>query len=190
MQRNVDYDNYDKLARKYGMSREQAIESCNNVKKQAEAVGLDFQFDTIVLTNTFDAHRLMVYAAKHGKSLEMSERLFRAYFTESKHIGEHKTLIELAAEVGLDPTDVARMLESDEFEKDVRADEQEAMMMDVRGVPYYVFNRKYAVSGAQPSEVFLNALEKVWQEESPFIPLGQDGEVCDENGCRISDREE
>jgi predicted DsbA family dithiol-disulfide isomerase len=190
MKRDVDYDNYDKLAQKYGMSREQAIESCNNMKKQAQTVGLDFHFDTMVVTNTFDAHRLTLLAAKHGKMLEMSERLFHAFFTESKHIGDHKTLIELAAEVGLDPIEVTCMLETDDFEKEVRADEQDAMNLDVRGVPFYVFDRKYAISGAQPSEVFLKVLEKVWQEDYALTTLSPEGEVCDVDGCHIPDKKD
>jgi predicted DsbA family dithiol-disulfide isomerase len=175
---------------KYGMSREQAIEACNNTKRQAQTVGLDFHYDTMVLTNTFDAHRLTLLAAKHGKMLEMNERLFRAFFTESKHIGDHKTLVELAAEVGLDPTEIADVLESDAFAKEVRADEQEAMNLGVNGVPFFVINRRYAISGAQPSEAFLNALHRAWQEEQPLTILGGDGEICDENGCRIPDKKE
>jgi predicted DsbA family dithiol-disulfide isomerase len=190
MQRDVDYDIYDKLAMKYGMSREQAIGTCNDMKRQAEAVGLDYQFDEMVLTNTFDAHRLTLLAAEQGKMVEMSERLFHAFFTESKHIGKHSTLIELAAEVGLDSNEAAMMLEGDDYAKEVRADEQEAVNLGVRGVPFYVINRKYAISGAQPTEVFLNALEKAWQEEQPLTILSGEGEVCDDTGCKIEDKKE
>lgn len=190
MKRDVDYDNYDRVIQEYGFSREQAIESCNNLKKQAQTVGLDFNFDTMVVTNTFDAHRLTLLAAKHGKMLEMSERLFHACFTESKHIGDHKILIELAAEVGLDPLEATRMLETVDFEKEVRADEQEAMTLGIRGVPFYVFDRKHAISGAQPSEAFLNVLEKVWQEDYSLTTLSPEGEVCDEDGCHIPDKKE
>ena len=184
----MEYDIYDKLATKYGMSREQAIGTCNDMKRQAEAVGLDYHFDNMVLTNTFDAHRLTLFASEHGKMLEMSERLFHAFFTESKHIGEHNTLVELAAEVGLDSKEVAKMLEGDNYTEEVRADEQEAVNLGVRGVPFYVINRKYAISGAQPTEVFLNAFEKAWQEEQPLTILNDKGGVCDETGCRVEDK--
>ncbi|WP_255433863.1 DsbA family oxidoreductase [Ammoniphilus sp. CFH 90114] len=185
MDRNVDYDIYEKLSMKYGMSREQAISACNDMKKQAESVGLVYNFDNMVLTNTFDAHRLTLYAGEQGKMLDMSERLFRALFTESLHIGDHKTLAELAVQVGLDPDEVAKVLEGDQFTKEVRADEQEAVELGVRGVPFYVINRRYAISGAQPPDVFLQALEKAWQEENPLTLINEDGEVCDDTGCRI-----
>lgn len=88
MERNVEHDVYDKLAMKYGMSREQAIKACEDMKRQAESVGLEYHFDSLVLTNTFDAHRLTHFAAGRGKMAEMTELLYRAYFTESKHIGD------------------------------------------------------------------------------------------------------
>jgi predicted DsbA family dithiol-disulfide isomerase len=165
MERSVEFDVYDKLANKYGMSREQAIGTCNDMQRQAASVGLTFQFESMVLTNTFDAHRLTQFAAQQGKMHALSERLFRAYFTESKHIGDHVTLIQLAEEVGLDPIEAAKVLAGDSFANEVRADEQEAVNLRVRGVPFYVINRKYAISGAQSTEVFLNALEQAWQEE-------------------------
>jgi predicted DsbA family dithiol-disulfide isomerase len=178
--RDVDYDVHEMLATKYGNTREQAKAMNENVGAQAKDIGLTYHFDTMVVTNTFDAHRLSHFAARHGKMGELTERLLKAYFTESKHIGDHATLAALAGEAGLDQNEAAAMLAGDEFTNDVRADQQEAIRLGVRGVPFFVINRKYAISGAQPSEVFLEALQKAWEENQPLTVLNNPaGETAD-----------
>lgn len=162
--KDVDYDIYDNLVNKYQMSREQAMANCANIAQQAKQLGLDYHFDTLVITNTFDAHRLTLFAAKKGRMDDMVERLFKALFTESKHIGDQNKLIQLATEVGLDSNEVKSMLAGEELTQEVRLEQEEASKLGIHAVPFYVFNRKFAVSGAQPSEVFANALEKAWQE--------------------------
>ncbi|MDB5085643.1 MAG: hypothetical protein JWN30_2529 [Bacilli bacterium] len=148
------------LADKYGMSIQQAKEMNDQMTERAQTVGLTYHFDTLKPTNTFDAHRLTQLASKHGKMYEMAERLFKAYFTESKHLGDHETLVDLAAEVGLPKEEVLQMLTSTEYTDSVRLDEQEAQSLSIQGVPFFVIDRKYAVSGAQPVEVFLDALQQ------------------------------
>lgn len=108
--RNVGQNIYEKLSAKYGMSINQAKASVDNMVQMAKDAGLDFQMDTLVLTNTFDAHRVTMFAKTKGLMKEMTERLLKAHFTESKHIGDLETLVELAAEVGLDPKEVDDML--------------------------------------------------------------------------------
>lgn len=164
-EREMKIDVHDLLAAKYGMTREQAKAANENVANQAKAVGLTYHFDTVIPTNSFDAHRLTHFAAKYGKMNEMAERLFKAYFTDSKHIGNRETLSELAAEVGLDKEEAAAVLVGNEYSDAVRADEDEGHRLGIRGVPFFVINRKYAVSGAQPSEVFLEVLQKAWKED-------------------------
>lgn len=164
-EREMKIDVHDLLAAKYGMTREQAKAANENVVNQAKAVGLTYHFDTVIPTNSFDAHRLTHFAAKYGKMNEMAERLFKAYFTDSKHIGNRETLSELAAEVGLDKEEAAAVLAGNEYSDEVRADEDEGHRLGIRGVPFFVINRRYAVSGAQPSEVFLEALQKAWKED-------------------------
>ncbi|NOV04327.1 DsbA family oxidoreductase [Paenibacillus planticolens] len=186
--KDVDYDVHDMLASKYGMSREQAKGMNDQMVGQAQSVGLTYHFDTMVVTNTFDAHRLTQFAAKHNKMHEMTERLLKAYFTESKHIGDHETLAELAAEVGLDKNEVAAMLAGDDYTKEVRSDEQTASQLGARGVPFFVIDRKYGISGAQSSEVFLQAVQKAWEEVKPLTVLnapGMDdaGEACVDGVC-------
>ncbi|WP_186579709.1 DsbA family oxidoreductase [Aquibacillus kalidii] len=165
MERDVNVKMDEALAKKYGMSIEQAKENNQRMVQMAKETGLDYNLDTLILTNTFDAHRLTMLAKKHGLMIEMTERILYAYFTESKHIGDHQTLTELAVEVGLEREEVEKMLASDEMAEEVRADQQQAIQYGITGVPFFLINKKYALNGAQPTDVFIQALEKVIAEE-------------------------
>ena len=164
--RDVAIDVYDMLSSKYGVSRSQAIAMNRQVAEQGKELGLIYRFDTMILTNTFDAHRLTHWAAVCGKQAEMAERLFRAHFTDSLHIGRHETLIALAEEAGLDRAAAEEMLKGAAFAEEVRNDEREAARFGIRGVPFFLIDRKYAVSGAQPVDVFLEALRKGWEHHA------------------------
>lgn len=164
--RDTESSIYELLAVKYGLSLEQAQESNQNVAQQAKADGLDYHFDTLIPTNTFDAHRLLHYAAGHGKAKEMSEHLFRAYFTDSLHIGDHEVLQKLAEETGLDGREAKVALEQGDYAEDVREDEGEARKLGIRGVPFVVIKGKFAVSGAQPVEIFQAALQRAWEDQA------------------------
>ncbi|MDM5317221.1 DsbA family oxidoreductase [Fictibacillus sp. b24] len=188
LERDVKENIYEKLAKKYGMSLDTAKANTQNMVQTAKQVGLDFQFDTMILTNTFDAHRVTMFAKKHGKMKEMTERILHAYFTESKHIGDHETLTELAAEVGLNRDEVARMLASDEMADVVRADEQTGQQLGITGVPFFLLNKKYALTGAQPTEVFVQALNKVIAEDQITVLNDQNGAICDDDGCEIPEK--
>lgn len=185
----VDHDVHDMLSAKYGMSRERAIAMNNNLGAQAKDAGLEFQFDTLKLTNTFDAHRLAQYAAKQGKMNTITQSLFQAYFTDSLHLGDRNTLIELGVKAGLDRDEVIRVLNGDDYAAEVRADEEEARRLGVTGVPFFVIDRKYAVSGAQSSEMFLETLQTAWKESQPLKILndtssnGADG--CSDGSCSV-----
>lgn len=146
------------------MTRAHSIAMHDQLVKQAETVGLTYNVGSAVLTNTFDAHRLIHWAGTQGKMEEMTERLFKAYFTESRHIGDHPTLGALAGEAGLDQEEASGILGGDAYSTEVREDEQEARSIGVNSVPFFVINRKYAVSGAQPANVILNALNKAWND--------------------------
>ena len=183
--RDIKENIYEALAKKYGMSIEQAKANTERMVQMAKAAGLDYHMDTLILTNTFDAHRVTMFAKQHGLMKEMTERILHAYFTESKHIGDHKTLTDLAEEVGLDRVAVENMLASDEMANEVRADEQTAQQYRITGVPFFLINKKYALSGAQPTEAFVQALRKVIQEDEIVVLNNDDGIVCDENGCEI-----
>ncbi len=152
------------LARKYGFGLERARALNARVVQAAAGEGLTYRLDIAKPGNTFDAHRLIHLAAAHGRQAEMKERLMAAYFTEGKPIGDRDPLVELAAEVGIDRERARSVLDSDEFAGDVRADEREASELGITGVPFFVIDRRYGVSGAQAPEVMLEALEIAWQE--------------------------
>jgi predicted DsbA family dithiol-disulfide isomerase len=183
--RDVKENMYEMLAKKYGMSVAQAKANVQNVVQMAQEVGLNYHMDTAILTNTFDAHRLTMYAKTQGLMKEMTERILRAHFTDSKHIGDHKTLTELAIEVGLKREAVEKLLASDEMAEAVRADEETARQYRISGVPFFLINKKYALSGAQPTEAFVQALRKVIAEDEIVVLNNQDGMACDEDGCEI-----
>ncbi|MBT2730276.1 DsbA family oxidoreductase [Bacillus sp. ISL-75] len=181
--KNIGQNIHEVLAKKYGMSVEKAKEANQGVGQQAATVGLKFNFDEMKPTNTFDAHRLAKFAKTQGKEAAVSEMLLHAYFTESKHIGDIETLADLAEAAGLNRQEVLQVLNDKEaYATDVRQDESLAQQYGVRGVPYFVINQKYAISGAQPTETFMGALQKVWEEESP-APVLQDLSTEDDVSC-------
>lgn len=153
-------DSFALLANKYGVSREKAADMHRNVSERAAGVGLEYHLDISKPTNSFDAHRLIHFAAAKGRAHPMVEKLSAAYLTEGKHIGDPAALKAIAAEAGLDPAEAEEVLQSDAYAAEVRADEQEAGALGIRGVPFFVFDRKYGVSGAQGSETFLQVLKK------------------------------
>jgi len=162
-----EFDMYGMLVAKYGGTREDAKARVQGVVQRAKSVGLDYQMDKAVIGSSFEAHRLLQFAKTKGKGDEAKERLFRAYFIEGAHLADHSTLVRLGQEIGLDADDVQDMLTSTRFTEEVRADEREAQEIGVGGVPFFVFDRKYTVSGAQQSDHFLGALEQAWKERNP-----------------------
>lgn len=159
--RDYDLSIYELLAKKYGRSLEWAKEMNANMEEQGRQLGLEFHMDRIVPTNSFDAHRLMHLGKSLGLQDAVSEKLFAAYFTEGRHIGKKETLLAIAADAGLDASRTQAMLDSDEFTDAVRQDEDEAQLFGLTGVPAFVLNRKYLISGAQPTEIFSQALQKM-----------------------------
>ncbi|MBX2972069.1 MAG: DsbA family oxidoreductase [Flavobacteriales bacterium] len=159
-----EYDMYGMLVSKYGGTREDAKARVQGVVQRAKTVGLDYQMDKAIIGSSFHAHRLIQFAKAKGKGAEAEERLFRAYFIEGKHIADKTVLAQLAGEIGLDKAEAEQMLASTAYTDAVRADEREAQQVGVRGVPFFVIDRKYGVSGAQQSAHFLGALEQAWKE--------------------------
>lgn len=177
------------MAQKMGSTVEKAKSMNDNLAQQAAEVGLTYHFDSMEHTNTLDAHRVAKYAAKQDKGKEMTERLLKAYFTDSEHIGDPDTLKKLAEEIGLDGSAVNTLLQTDDYRAQVRADEEEAKQIGVEGVPFFVFAEKYAVSGAQSTAAFTEVLEKVWQEQQakPTLqslnPKKSKTMYCTDEGC-------
>jgi predicted DsbA family dithiol-disulfide isomerase len=152
------------LASKYRISLEQARALNARVVDAAADEGLRYRLDIAKRGNTFDAHRTIHLATSQGLQAAMKERLLAAYFLEGRPIGDRDTLVDLATEVGIDPERVRAALGSDEFADDVRADEREATELGINGVPFFVIDRRYGVSGAQPPGVLLNALAAGWED--------------------------
>jgi len=179
-------DLYSYLAERKGQTREWSVGVHQHVTDMAKEAGLTYDFDKAVIANSFDAHRLIQLAKKYGKGDAAEERLFRAYFTEGRNVSDHTTLTELGTELGLDRDEITQMLDSDAYVDAVQQDIREAMQIGVQGVPFFVMDRKYAVSGAQPSEAFLRTLEKSfddWKTAHPAIQLDTlSGEVCTPDG--------
>jgi predicted DsbA family dithiol-disulfide isomerase len=159
----VDFDGseIDFLVRHKHVPEEQVRGMLDHVAALARSVGLDYRFDRLRHTNTVKAHQLLHYAKAHGRQLAMNERLLRAYFTDGRHVGRDEDLADLAAEVGLDRSDVLRSLRAGEHLAAVRADQDAAIGYGIRGVPFFVIDGRFAVSGAQPAETFTQVLTDV-----------------------------
>ena len=152
------------LMAKYGWNEERLDAMQARIKGIGAGEGLDLRVDETRRGNSFDAHRLLWLAKERGLQPELKERLMRAYFTESEPIGEPEVLSRLAVEVGLDADEVAEVLASDRYADEVRGDEVLAAQIGINGVPFFVVGGRYAVSGAQPAELLLQALETASRE--------------------------
>lgn len=157
-------DMYDYLAARKGQSREWSINAHKQVTQMAKDAGLHYDFDKVVVSNSFDAHRLIQFAKTKGKGDPIEEALFKAHFTDGKDIGNKEILIELAKSAGLDNIEVSDMLNSDAFADAVRSDSKNGEALGLNGVPFFVLDNKYGISGAQPSETFLGALKQAYSE--------------------------
>lgn len=155
----------DLLEKERGLPRQQAVEMNRQVAARAAQIGLTYRMDDAIATNTRSAHRLTHFAKRHGKQHELMERLFRAYLTDGLNIGDHVVLADLAAEAGLDREAALEALSTDAFAAEFDADVEQAQQLGISGVPFFVFNGKYGVSGAQPVEVFQQALAKASEQD-------------------------
>lgn len=155
------------LARKYGTDPDEARARLDTVVQAGVGAGIDLRFEQARPGNSFDAHRLLQLARRRGVQWELTERLFAATFTEGRPIGDRETLVELATDVGLTPAEARSALDDEELAADVRAEESAAQDIGVQGVPFFVFDRRLALSGAQPPAVLLEVLERAWREGNP-----------------------
>ena len=162
--REVVSSTLERFAKKYGLSKEMAQKRIEDITNLAIEEGIDFKYISTRYTNTFDAHRLTKFAQSKGKK-GISEKLFAAYFTDNKELSNLELLKEIGIEVGLDGEEVAQMLATDLFAKEVREDEREAARYGIYGVPYFLINRKYAISGAQSTELIRKTLEEILEKE-------------------------
>ncbi len=159
----------ENLRIKKGWSKQQTEETIAYVTNAAKQVGLDFDFEKAVVANSFDAHRLSHLAKKHNKQNELEEKLFLAYFTEGKNTADFNTLLQIGKDVGLDEAEMSEVLKGNDFAMEVENDIEQAQGFGISGVPFFVFNQKYAVSGAQEADVFLKTLHKVYDDVNALL---------------------
>lgn len=154
----------DQLARKYGVGPVEVESMFDDVRERGAAAGVDLRFDIAKSGNTFDAHRLLHLARTTGLEEALTDRFFRAYFSEGEAIGDPAVLARLATEIGISPDAVREVLDTDAFAADVRAEEATAQRLGVTGVPFFVIDQRYGVAGAQPVGNLLAALRQAWAD--------------------------
>lgn len=175
----------ERLATKYRISNAQAQGMLDRMTGVAADEGLALHFDRIRPGNTFDAHRLLHLGKERGIQDAVQERLFRAYFSEGAAIDDRDTLVRLGAEAGLDDAEAAAVLATEQYVREVRADETEARALGITGVPFFMIAGRLGVSGAQPADVLASALERGWQElaKVEMFDDGDDEAACGPDGC-------
>ncbi|WP_339214407.1 DsbA family oxidoreductase [Solibacillus sp. FSL W8-0372] len=179
---------YEELQHKYQISLDEVKKMTANVKDRAKEVGLDYNFDEMKSANTVKAHRLAKWAETEGKGKDFTERVLKAYFLEGKAIGQTDVLLALVKEVNLSVEKAKQVIENDDYMKEVEQDIAVAQNLGVRGVPFFVIDNKYGISGAQPQEVFEQTIEKAAQElglRKPLKMQGNNGAACTEGSCEI-----
>jgi len=169
----------ERLAKKYGTTTAQAQVMIDRVVQAAAKAGIEMRYDRMRGGNTFDAHRLLHLAHEQGKQDALKERLMRAYFTEGEAIGDAEALERLATEVGVDGA--RDVLAGDRFAREVRGDQQLARELGITGVPFFVMAGRLGVSGAQPADVLVGALERAWAERDEASIV--EGAACGPDGC-------
>jgi len=178
----------ESLGRKYGGGPEAGRQMIDRVEAVAAEEGLLFRHHQSLRVNTVDAHRVLHLALETGGPQlqgRLKEALLSAYFVETRNVADHDTLLDIAAGVGLDEVRVKEVLVGTEFADAVEADIREAASLGATGVPFYVVDRKYGISGAQPAGVFAQVLEKAWSESHPTLDLVGEADACGPDGCAI-----
>lgn len=163
---NLQISTVDYFVENKGVDIEQAKQMLRGAAQMGADVGLTLDIENSILANSFNAHRLIQMAKSKGLGNEIEEALFKAHFQQAKNIDDLEELIAIGSSIGMDPEAIEKMLKSEDFAYQVKQDEMEAQNIGVRGVPFFVFNDKLAVSGAQSPEIFLQTLEKAWEEFS------------------------
>ena len=188
---HYDGTELDYLCSRKGLAVAQIAQMFEHVAVQAKGEGLDYRFDAVVVANSFTAHRLIHLAAAHGKQDAAKERLLSDHFEHGKDIGSRDYLTALGAQLGIEAAAVAELFTSDKYADDVRQDIAEARSLGISGVPFFVIDRKYGLSGAQPAATFSMALNQAWEDAHPLVMVSAgtdgttaaDGEACGPDGC-------
>ena len=181
----------DYLSTRKGMAPAQVSQMFEHVAAQARAEGLNYRFGDVVVANSFTAHRLIHLAAAHGKQDAAKERLLSDHFEHGSDIGNQDYLSSLGSDLGIDAAKLAELFTTDKYSDDVRHDFEEGRTLGINGVPFFVIDRKFGLSGAQPAETFTAALDQAWEAGRPLVMVpasgeGADaGETCGPDGCAV-----
>jgi len=155
------------LAQKYGLSEQQGDENRQRILEMGEQAGFDFNFDgKRIMTNSFDLHRLLTWAASEGKQTELKLAFFKAHFTDLVYLNEQDTLLDVVASVGLDRARAKQILDSGEYFQDVRSEQNTLQQMGITSVPTFIINDQFALTGGQPSDAFVQAFKQIAEQEA------------------------
>jgi len=187
MKTQPDKNPLEYLAEIKGQTLQWSEQMHDQLTGTAAAAGLTFNFDKCVVANSFDAHRLIQFAKTKNKGDQAKERLLKAYFTDGANIADHAVLAQAGSDIGLDSAEVTKMLQTDAFTENVRSDEATAQRLGIRGVPFFVLDQQYGVSGAQMPDTFLEALEQAWKEKEKIDAISNvtptdTGDACGIDG--------
>lgn len=175
------------LSTRKGLAPQQVTQMFEHVAEQAAGVGLHYRFDKVVVANSFTAHRLLHLAAAHGLQDTAKEHLLSDHFEHGRDIGSREYLTALGADLGLGRADVEELFTTDKYATEVQADFDEARALGISGVPFFVLDRKFGLSGAQPKETFTAALNQAWNEAHPLVMVGsgdsEGADACGPEGC-------
>ncbi|WP_265446488.1 DsbA family oxidoreductase [Flexivirga meconopsidis] len=180
---HFDGSEVDYLVERKGMPRAGVEQMTAHVKAQAAEVGLHYDFDKLVVANSLRAHRLLHLAARHGVADAVKEALLSAHFERGVDIGDPDRLTEIGTAAGLAADEVRAALDDETLAAEVEADFAQARAYGIQGVPFYVIDEKFGVSGAQPAEVFTDALNQAWADAHPLVMPAAEGAVCGPDGC-------
>jgi predicted DsbA family dithiol-disulfide isomerase len=176
----------DMLSGKFGMPREQAVEMNRQMEQRAAGAGLEYHLEGGRVGNTADAHRLVHLAAEHGVQDAFVEALYKAHFTDRRSVFDHDSLAQIAEEAGLDAGAARETLTTGKFAAEVDTDQREARDLGANGVPFFVIDRRYGISGAQPTETFTQVLDRAWADARPKLTtIGDDTDTCTDDGCAV-----
>jgi predicted DsbA family dithiol-disulfide isomerase len=175
------------IAEKYGISEAQAAANERGIGAQAQAAGLEYRTSGRDFGNSFDMHRLLHYALEQGRQATLLDALYAANFADERPLfGDRNRLVSVAAAAGFDESAVRAVLDDPTaYAAAVHADEADAARLGARGVPFFVIDRRYGVSGAQPPEVFAEALDRAWTDHAPSLDVVGDADVCGPDGCPV-----
>ncbi|KKX51975.1 MULTISPECIES: DsbA family oxidoreductase [Sphingobacterium] len=163
-----------------GLTKEETLGMMQQVQSIGKSLEIDFDFEKSLIVNTLNGHRLIHFAQEHGLGNILKERLLKAHFSEGVDVNDTNILVNLAAEVGMDKKEVQEMLFSDRFTYEVTQDIQEGVNLGLRGVPFFVFNQKFGIAGAQPLEMFEQTLRQAYEDAKTVIIMNDnEGPSCD-----------